>query len=360
MTRLLHLDVARGLGILLVVIGHNWIVFNPKGELFDLIYSFHLPLFFFLSGIFFRPQQTLTGLARSKSDALLKPYLVTLMAFGAAIAITKPFDPIEYLSQITFATGGSLWSLYGEQSGITAYWAPLWFLPHLFVLSLAAWCWLRLSERVPMASKLSHVLLAALFAFGIWALPLQPTTAGHGAPGLPLSVDLVPVTLGFFLVGYYMREAVQNFQGSRRVLLLSIAVFVGGHALGDHSMDLNKRFYGNALETTAIAFAGIYLSLALSHRLAQRPGIATRVLAFLGEASLLILIFHSLFQSKSHHVMVTHLSIEPALAAPASFAIGLLAPLVIHLAVQRIRPLGWLYLPLRGKRKGTVGAAVRG
>lgn len=360
MNRLLHLDVARGLGILLVVLGHNWIVFHPKGELFDLIYSFHLPLFFFLSGIFFRPQQTLTSLGRSKSDALLKPYFVTLLAFGAAIAITKPFDPLEYLSQITFATGGSLWSLYGEQVGITAYWAPLWFLPHLFVLSLAAWCWLRLSERVPMASQASHVLLAALFALGIWALPLQPTTAGHGAPGLPLSLDLVPITLGFFLVGYYTRDAVQNFRHSMPALAIAAVVFVGGHALGDHSMDLNKRFYGNAVETTALAFAGIYLSLAVSNLLAQRPSPVTRGFAFLGEASLMLLIFHSLFQAKSHHVMVTRFSIEPALAAPISFALGVLAPLAIHVAVQRIRPLAWLYLPLSRSRAKPVGGTAHG
>jgi fucose 4-O-acetylase-like acetyltransferase len=55
-------DYAKGLGILLVVYGHvSRGVFNAgikvDAELFKLvdsvIYSFHMPLFFFLSGLFF-------------------------------------------------------------------------------------------------------------------------------------------------------------------------------------------------------------------------------------------------------------------------------------------------------------------
>ena len=53
MKRYDFIDYAKGLAIMLVVIGHllqyNFSGTSSKG-LFDLIYSFHMPLFMFLSG----------------------------------------------------------------------------------------------------------------------------------------------------------------------------------------------------------------------------------------------------------------------------------------------------------------------
>lgn len=53
MNRILYLDYTRGFAILLVIIGHL-IQFNfqsgVNNRLFDIIYSFHMPLFFFISG----------------------------------------------------------------------------------------------------------------------------------------------------------------------------------------------------------------------------------------------------------------------------------------------------------------------
>lgn len=39
-------DVAKGIGILLVILGHL------KNPIMDFIYAFHMPLFFFISGMF--------------------------------------------------------------------------------------------------------------------------------------------------------------------------------------------------------------------------------------------------------------------------------------------------------------------
>lgn len=45
------IDIARGLAIILVVVGHSGI----NQYFWNLIYFFHMPLFFFISGCFFRP-----------------------------------------------------------------------------------------------------------------------------------------------------------------------------------------------------------------------------------------------------------------------------------------------------------------
>lgn len=48
MSRIKWIDNARAIGILLVVLGHSLI----PASIQTYIYSFHMPLFFFLSGLF--------------------------------------------------------------------------------------------------------------------------------------------------------------------------------------------------------------------------------------------------------------------------------------------------------------------
>ena len=47
--RILAFDLLKGVGILLVILGHIEIPHSLK----TVIYSFHMPLFFFVSGCFF-------------------------------------------------------------------------------------------------------------------------------------------------------------------------------------------------------------------------------------------------------------------------------------------------------------------
>lgn len=47
--RISYIDIAKGIGIFLVIWGH--IILN--GPAYNIIYAFHMPLFFFLSGLVF-------------------------------------------------------------------------------------------------------------------------------------------------------------------------------------------------------------------------------------------------------------------------------------------------------------------
>ncbi|MBF1069294.1 MAG: acyltransferase family protein, partial [Prevotellaceae bacterium] len=50
--RIEALDIAKGIGIILVIIGHM-----SSSYLRDWIYSFHMPLFFIISGICFKTEK---------------------------------------------------------------------------------------------------------------------------------------------------------------------------------------------------------------------------------------------------------------------------------------------------------------
>lgn len=72
-------DLARGIGIILIALGHNRLVLQDQGEAFRVIYSFHLPLFFFLTGLYLRDTDRLAASVMTRFDSLLKPYFVVLL-----------------------------------------------------------------------------------------------------------------------------------------------------------------------------------------------------------------------------------------------------------------------------------------
>jgi fucose 4-O-acetylase-like acetyltransferase len=68
--RIPMIDVAKGIGIILVVVGHT----NLPVVVMNAIYAFHVPLFFVLSGMVFNSNKNLTQLLVSKFRTLLVPY----------------------------------------------------------------------------------------------------------------------------------------------------------------------------------------------------------------------------------------------------------------------------------------------
>src|SRR5512132_506835 len=124
--RIEYIDIARGIGILLVVMGHNdFAVVSPFG--YKLIYSFHMPLFFFLSGYLLNITSGFWTFLKKRFNSLLKPYYFTIFLI---YFVSISFGKMGFQTAI----GRIVKSLYG--SGHYLDWVQLWFLPHLFVVSL--------------------------------------------------------------------------------------------------------------------------------------------------------------------------------------------------------------------------------
>ena len=66
------MDIAKGIGILIIVYGHSWFVATSLDLMYPILASFILPLFFFLSGVLFKPEQPFGEMAVRKADGLLK------------------------------------------------------------------------------------------------------------------------------------------------------------------------------------------------------------------------------------------------------------------------------------------------
>lgn len=330
------LDIAKGIGIMLVVLGHNWVTTRAQSELFRVIFSVHVPLFFYLSGIFLRPDETFCKFIAARFHALLKPYFVVLVAvgivkfFGAQLFhIEEKFGVIQYLRGIAYGTGLTLFIT--ERSTV---WIALWFLPHLFLSSVVTWIVIRLVK-----SRLLILVYAIVsLSVGVRLLPLLLPL--HG---LAWSLDLVPVTSAFLAMGYLSGDALKTFEFKPRFFLLALFAFSILHYLFNETIDLNMRAYGSFFICTAQACLGIYLCLSAAAALVRFRR-ARQILSYVGSGSLFILIFHWVFQAYTFEALMNR-SGNLFLACAVGFAAGILLPLALFEISKKNYWLSIMLLP---------------
>ena len=109
--------------------GHNdFALVSPF--FYKFIYAFHMPLFFFVSGMFFKSDVPFLKLLRRRYDSLLKPYIVIiLLIYFMTLSFTKVNFDISTVRVIK--------AIYANGHYID--WVQLWFLPHLFALNIFAY-----------------------------------------------------------------------------------------------------------------------------------------------------------------------------------------------------------------------------
>lgn len=282
--RIEYIDIAKGIGILLVVLGHNALVSRFS---LRLIYSFHMPLFFFLSGFFFNASLSFREFLGKRFHGLLKPYFFTVFL------IYLFYLSFGKLSLNTVAVR-LLKSFYG--AGEYVPWLPLWFLPHLFLVSLFAFFVLRL----PIKNKLVYWLfLFVLLAAGVWMIdwfasfPVAWFGKSMRLYGLPFSADLLLVSGFYFLLGAETRPLLPVKWLENLWLLISTGVFLAAVSiLVPTRLDLASRAYPSFVLNTLEALAGIWFTLALARQMDLRAPALGKAFAYLGRISLIILIFH--------------------------------------------------------------------
>jgi fucose 4-O-acetylase-like acetyltransferase len=287
--RIGYIDVARGIGILLVALAHADIsLVSPY--LHHLIYSFHMPLFFFLSGYFFTPQISFGRLLGKRFNTILKPYLVTILLI---YIVSLSFTTIRFSTVF----GRIVKSLYG--TGYYIDWVQLWFLPSLFVTSLFAYLFYRFVLVHINSRSVRWILMLAVLAVGVYFLdtfyPFPITLLGkqYELYGLPFNLDLVLVTVFFYLLGNEIRQVASEkafanpwmFFATGAALILLPLSFAA-------RIDFNTRVYQSFPINTVEAILGILFALALSKQIDLRTSWLASALKYIGQASLFILIFH--------------------------------------------------------------------
>ncbi len=286
--RIEYLDIARGIGILLVVLGHN--DFEAISlYVHQVIYSFHIPLFFFLSGYFINTSNSFFDFFKKRFNSLLKPYFfIIFLIYFTSVSFEK--------MGFNMAMTRIVKSLYG--TGHYIDWVQLWFLPELFVVSLYAFLFITLVSRLQNRWIRWGILLATL-AFSLPFLktfyPFTISLFGkqYELYGLPLGLDLVFLAGFFFILGNEVRQVTSEKTFDNLFILIGTGVgLIVLNSLFTYEIDFNIRQYESFLVNTTEAILGILFILALSRQIELHSTRLASVFKYLGNISLIILLFH--------------------------------------------------------------------
>lgn len=198
-----ELDVAKGLALLAVVLGH---VIPLHGTFSNWIFSFHMPVFFFLTGMTFRPEKYkgFGAFLKDKWKKRIIPYFIIVFV-GFVICMLRPSYRAPVLND-----GWKyqlLWIFYYARP-MNLYIGQAWYLVALFMAELFAYGWLRLfgktgscksrfNEKYPAVKWWSLFVLAWIAVLIPRYIPWIPVVYR-----LPWKIDSGLCGAVFVLAGY--------------------------------------------------------------------------------------------------------------------------------------------------------------
>jgi acyltransferase len=228
--RLDWIDQARGLSIFLVVYGHNFPINEPY------IYSFHVPLFFLISGMF-HPKSINKALVKKRAKVILIPYFfwsISLYLFwlfiGRKFGKSSDLDlsPLDNFIGVFYAQGGQDYMDWG---------IPMWFLPCIFLVFVFYGLIKKISNKT-----IRYIVSIGLFIIGFSWIKI---TNIH----LPWSIDVAFVALLFYSIGNLLKKWVTNVS-NKNALLFMIGLFVI-HVISFYynplKIDMYRSTYGNEI-----------------------------------------------------------------------------------------------------------------
>lgn len=344
------LDIAKAITILLVILGHT--TGNTDTIMYRrVLYSFHMPLFFFLAGMSTKAK-IVTGLKgwriflKKNALALIAPYMLWGLVYG-------PFS----FANFRYLFYGS-WEALGEMGTLTS----LWYLTGFFVARLIVQIIVNVLGKTPLRGNRLALGLCTipLFAIGM----LLP----HPEAGLPWCLDIAFVAAGFVMLGMALNVpffllAIQKMWVLLATLVASLALFIAGTVVRGDALDLVLMCagsYGNRIWFFLNAFSGSLIVLAFSMiliRIAHEgpAPFSLKAVNFIGLRTMGIFLLHKPFLQEVLMPIFSQIPgpalIGAILASIVALAVSLLFCVIIELYVPQA--LG--QFPVYGDDPRTLG-----
>lgn len=274
--RSIYIDVLKGIGIILVILGH----LIPRGSLWDLIYGVHMPLFLFCSGMF---EKDRLHWARLKKIII---YYVAMATICSGIYwLTQCPGDLTYIKQTVFNV------LIGGPSPRNGIWPveALWFLPSLILMTL----FYHATLRIP-STAVRHLLILVAVAAGVFL------SRYRGVWTMYLSIDVCLLLLPFFYSGSFLKSTVTAMARMKTSRIVLIAALSGAAyiplALLNGEINIYRGIWGQSIIIYYLeAMVGIAALLASSILIERHILITSTALSTLGKHTLIMMGTHQLF-----------------------------------------------------------------
>ena len=283
--RLGYIDACKAVGIICVILGHTY--YGPD-VLYNLICSFHMPLFFVLSGFTWDEKKykamPFKTFIKKKAKDLLVPYFV-FAAVNLLIQVLWKLILLHEKADFAYL-GKSIKSIilcYSSMEFMPNC-SPIWFLLCLFVADLLLYWMMRLQKR-------NTVILALLCMGFSYYLSFYP----YEYDLYPWKFPIFFMGVFFMVVGHGLRHYVLNRDFSRSLAANAVCIgmiIAAGiiEVLTDNPVIMNENQYGNLLVflLTSVFISASLLILCRNSRAVNQCG----PLAWLGKNTIYIVGFN--------------------------------------------------------------------
>lgn len=270
--RIKWIDTCKGIAMILVILGHSHL---PK-ILQSFIYSFHMPLFFFLSGYVFNVKNTFKEFSIKKLKTLYIPYLVfSLVIYIFDFTMYFISNKIHKNYNFNFVNRiiGIILPWRGVFSGV------LWFLICLVVMEFIMWFIIKASKN---NNKIIIAITSIITIIGVIYIKLIGLA-------LPFYIDVVFITFIYFSLGYSLKSSklLRNIKLNKVsigiiTMILFITYYINYLDLGKTNVELYESKIGNVVLYFLSAFSGIIIFVVISKKFEK-----SKILNFLGKNTLI-------------------------------------------------------------------------
>ncbi|QQE80941.1 acyltransferase family protein [Alicyclobacillus sp. SO9] len=266
--RVTWIDVCKGIAILLVILGHTTI--PPRT--YNYIYSFHMPLFFMLSGYLFSMSRhsEFMPFLKSRVKSLVIPYFSFGIISIIAIDLASVVDPAKYGHTLS----GQLTQLVLSRRDQIGFNIPLWFLTCLFVIEIVYYVLRRYIKN-------DLLLLAVLLLVGFYGFKTQ------NSPWV-WSANVALYFMLFYGVGNIVRERSITLHKSTWFSLVAVSVATNVSIFVFPSLiQFGSTYLAHYIVANLAAAAGIITAVSISKLVGS-----SRVFTYLGRNTLPIFGLH--------------------------------------------------------------------
>lgn len=335
-SRIEWIDVARGIGIILVVYGHVLQGLLAAGLLSKshplwlsdyTIYTFHMPLFFVLAGL-----NVKTSIRKGTGNFVLGKLWTVAYPYFLWSAIQGGIQ-LHIAALLPGAVNHARSPLFME----TILWQPIaqfWFLYALFICHMIA----------PLA--LSRKWMCLLVGGSSICL----SAFGHGQP--------TSYMLPFYILGMLIGDHIRLWRPSFKTILVEVSLCTGLFAAAVHFGRSASAANAESLYSLPATILGIGMIFLLSQASAFASGRLTTILTTIGGMSMTIYILHGLADSSARFVLERVGLVRPTAQLLIGLAIGVGLPMVAHILFDKFGLLTVLGLaPWKRKTVRPLGAS---
>ena len=282
--RIQYIDLAKGFCIILVVLYHVLQHFLVKSEYVYLLSTFRMPLYFFLSGLFFKEYEGLLGFLLRKINKILIPFCFFYLTTSFLLPNILHFFGFTVAHTESLGVQG-LWAFITKEQFANN---PIWFLWCLFIINIFFYLCVILVKKIFVSS----VWQAAALAIICFTIGMVNSLFIASHINLLGFVDSAMAALPFFSVGYIFNKFTDVLRPNawdKYLPILIIVCFVLTFIFGGRCSYMSNVFHIGPIAQYLCGITGTLFVIFSSKMIRNLPFIS-----YWGRYSIMILVTHGL------------------------------------------------------------------